>query len=317
LAAISLKVRIQGPDVESGHIGLRDLIHFSRQLQKALERAAHTLAGKKGQSLKSVQQATALEVVGMEHGSFVMALELPRDQDALPGLDLGEEALEALLDGLAVVLGDANELPPAYDIGVLVALRDLGRLFKRGIDSVSFDLKTRHMARTYVYDQKIQGRVIERIVGPEPNKEIIEGRLLMADFKETGLRCRLHPPVGPTVPCQFDEALTEEVAQALRHYVRVTGIAEKDPVTDEIRVLRIRDVEMLDLLKHPAASAVKAVRDVVEFWEGATVEELAEIQGVKPADSLDALQGDFWPEDESVDHFVATIKQWRHEDAQM
>lgn len=317
MAAISLKARVQGPAVEAGRIGLRDLVHFSRQFQKALERAAYTFAGQKGHSPRSIQQATALEVVGMEPGSFVMALELPREQDSLPGLDLGEQALEALLNGLAGVLGDAVELPPAYDIGVLVAWRDLGQLFKRGIEQISFDLTTRHKTRTYVYDQKVQARVAERIVGPEPNQVVIEGRLLMADFKETGLRCRLHPPAGPAVPCQFDEALTEEVAQALRHYVRVTGVAEKDPVTDEIRLLRIRDVETLDLLKRQESVSVKAVREAVDFWDGATVEELAEIQGVKPLDALSALQGDFWPEDESVDDFLTAIRQWRREDAQM
>ena len=42
--------------------------------------------------------------------------------------------------------------------------------------------------------------------------------------------------------------------------------------------------------------------------------KLAEEQGVKPLD-LDALlqKADFWPEDESVDEFIATIDQWRSE----
>ena len=32
-----------------------------------------------------------------------------------------------------------------------------------------------------------------------------------------------------------------------------------------------------------------------------------------PVTDLDALGADFWPEDESVDDFVAAVRQWRHE----
>lgn len=42
--------------------------------------------------------------------------------------------------------------------------------------------------------------------------------------------------------------------------------------------------------------------------------KLAEEQGVKPLD-FDALRAkaDFWPEDESVDDFIAAVQEWRSE----
>jgi hypothetical protein len=40
---------------------------------------------------------------------------------------------------------------------------------------------------------------------------------------------------------------------------------------------------------------------------------IAEEQGVKPVERFEDLLGDFWPEDESIDDFVATIRQWRRE----
>ncbi|HXG63663.1 MAG TPA: hypothetical protein VNO70_01060 [Blastocatellia bacterium] len=42
--------------------------------------------------------------------------------------------------------------------------------------------------------------------------------------------------------------------------------------------------------------------------------KMAEEQGVKPLD-FDALRAkaDFWPEDESIDDFIATIRRWRDE----
>ena len=43
------------------------------------------------------------------------------------------------------------------------------------------------------------------------------------------------------------------------------------------------------------------------------VMELAREQGVLPISSFDDLLGDFWPEDESVDEFIETVRRWRRE----
>lgn len=40
---------------------------------------------------------------------------------------------------------------------------------------------------------------------------------------------------------------------------------------------------------------------------------LAEKQGVTPIDNPDDLRADFWPEGESIDEFVETVRQWRRE----
>ena len=41
--------------------------------------------------------------------------------------------------------------------------------------------------------------------------------------------------------------------------------------------------------------------------------ELARQQGVKPIKSIKQLQGDFWPEDESVDEFLEWLRVIRQE----
>jgi NAD-dependent oxidoreductase involved in siderophore biosynthesis len=46
----------------------------------------------------------------------------------------------------------------------------------------------------------------------------------------------------------------------------------------------------------------------------ARVWELAKQQGVKPIRSIKELQGDFWPEDESVDDFLSWLRASRQED---
>jgi hypothetical protein len=44
------------------------------------------------------------------------------------------------------------------------------------------------------------------------------------------------------------------------------------------------------------------------------VQRLAEEQGVKPVERFEDLLGDFWPEDESIDDFIAAVRHWRDED---
>lgn len=43
------------------------------------------------------------------------------------------------------------------------------------------------------------------------------------------------------------------------------------------------------------------------------LDALAAEQGVKAADDFDTLLGDFWPEDEGADEFVAALRRWRRE----
>jgi hypothetical protein len=47
------------------------------------------------------------------------------------------------------------------------------------------------------------------------------------------------------------------------------------------------------------------------FYSHISVEELAEQQGVVPVTDLSKLAGDFWPEDESSEEFIWTLRQWR------
>ena len=42
--------------------------------------------------------------------------------------------------------------------------------------------------------------------------------------------------------------------------------------------------------------------------------ELARQQGVKPIRSIEDLQGDFWPEEESVDEFLDWVRAMRQQD---
>jgi hypothetical protein len=60
----------------------------------------------------------------------------------------------------------------------------------------------------------------------------------------------------------------------------------------------------------------RVIHEAIDFWKGATIAELAKMQDARPVRSLDDLWGNFWPENESVDAFIASIRQWRRGDAQ-
>lgn len=42
-----------------------------------------------------------------------------------------------------------------------------------------------------------------------------------------------------------------------------------------------------------------------------SIDELMSEQHVVPTDDARQLLGDFWPEDESVDDFIAAVREWR------
>lgn len=49
------------------------------------------------------------------------------------------------------------------------------------------------------------------------------------------------------------------------------------------------------------------------FGKRVTVQELALQQGIAPARNLADFRGEFWPDGETVDDFMAAVRQWRHE----
>jgi hypothetical protein len=152
-----------------------------------------------------------LEVVALAPGSFELALDFQRGQQALPGMDVGELALEKLLVGIPQVASRDEALPSGYDVGVLAAWREAAKVFGHGVDAVEFSLRTSTQSLDVEFNPAVYHRVVERIQNPVQNRRTVEGRLLMADFKDSRPRCRVHPPVGPPVECIFDEDLAESI----------------------------------------------------------------------------------------------------------
>lgn len=316
-APVRLTIHLEGRGVERHRIALQDLILFGQQLQAALARVGTVLSGgaslKRGRKPAEIAEACALDLVSMTDGSVALAFE-PRRQSPeqlkiFPAADnLGERALGCLVEGLSH-LGNGTadaELPRGYDRGVLLSVREGAKILDHGISAIRFDLHSRGQRFRASYTAELHERVVRRIRAPIASQRTIEGRLLMGDFRESDLRCRVHPPVGSPVTCTFDEAQRESVLAALTRYVQIIGESKEEP--GRIVSLRIADIEILD--RDGEAEEARPL-----FEEKSEIEQLAAEQGVSAVTDFNALLGDFWPEDESADDFIAQVRAWRREDA--
>lgn len=75
-----LRLRIHGPAVASGRIAVDDFVVLVRQVQTGIERIALVLRGEQGmrpgRRPAGIERLTRLEVVALEPGSVVVALDL-------------------------------------------------------------------------------------------------------------------------------------------------------------------------------------------------------------------------------------------------
>jgi hypothetical protein len=96
------------------------------------------------------------------------------------------------------------------------------------------------------------------------------------------------------------------LSKGLRQYVA----REATEAKGEILSLKIEHVEALD--RH--LEVEKRGEKGTNFFNGKTdLEGLAAQQRVSTVSHFDSLLGDFWPEEESADQFIATIQEWRRE----
>lgn len=313
-----LKIRFDGKAVGSGKIPVTHLLRFLTNMNKALYRTGRVLTGeaesvRRGPQSRSIKEEVALDLTLLTHGSpsVVLGFERQQSEPALPGMDRGLEILEKALSGLATVQELDETLPSGYDAGVLMAWRDAGVLFSQGITKIDFIMNHRKTPLTTTFTPEGFTRIQERIKGPQTNIRTVEGRLLMADFKEHGTRCRVHPSVGEPVLCLFDEAQRDEVFEDILHFVRIVGEAKEDPLTGRIASIKIHDIERLEDREGEAADLLPQGTPLSrDFWDSPTLDELAQAQNVRPMMNVRALFGT-WP-GEMNDGFEEAIDELRH-----
>jgi hypothetical protein len=309
-----LTIRFEGPEVKPSRMRLDDFIQAAREFSACAKRVAlalqHTPSAVPGRRPTDVTEALSLDLIGFTEGSpaAVALLDRSDGQMMMQTADFGENTYKALLEGIEAVSLDTAALPPGFDLGVLMKLRDFGRLFSKGVSRVEFTLNHRPHAIKATYDLPRQDRVRQRIAQPQPQQQTLQGRLLMADFKETGMQLRLHPSIGHPILCGFPESLSVEVEECIRQFVRVTGSMEYSPGGEPHR-LEIADIERVD---EPAGqSAAQASTWTYGFWESPSAEEYARRQGVQPVTNIASLYGPGEPQD--WEGFDEALERWHAE----
>lgn len=315
-----LTIRFDGKAVGPGKIPLSHLLHFFSCMNKALLRTARVLRGeveptRPGRPTRTLKEDVELDLVLLTDGSPAAVLGFERSQpnQSLPEMDFGLEVLERAIDGLGRVQEDALEgaLPVGYDTGVMMAWRDAGMLFRKDISAVEITLRKKASLVTTVYSSEGFERIQNRIKAPQVNIGTVEGRLLMADFKEHGTRCRVHPSAGDPVLCVFDEEQKDEVLDNILHYVRVVGEVTANPFSRNITGIKIRDIERLEGFDDTATDLLPQGTPLApDFWESPTLDEWASSQSVQPTVSVRALFGT-WPGEDN-DGFEEAVDELRH-----
>jgi hypothetical protein len=313
-----LTIRLEGDAIGKGRIGVPQLLRLLTQFNKVLLRSGQILRGevdslRRGPKEKELKDVIAFDLVKLAPGSPAVVLSFEHHHQPatyLPGMDPGIEVLEKAIAGLEQVQQPSQALPIGYDVGVLMAWRDLGTLFYEGIDTIQFTLNHRPQRKPVAFTRSGYECMQQRIQGPQVNIRTIEGRLLMADFKEHGTRCRIHPSVGEPVLCLFDEEQKEEVLENILHYVRVIGEAKEDPLTSKVSSIRIHDIQRLEDREDERADLLPQGAPLpADFWRSISLDELAESQGVSPMQDVKALFGT-WPGEDN-DGFENDIQALR------
>lgn len=273
---------------------------LAKEIQTTLRRMAMNKQGKTGRFAREIETSCSLDFVEFSAGSVHLAFELaplpPEEARLWP--DAGRESLERLVD----VLDGGEQGRPGWSDGLTNSVLDgLSRITKpldNGIESLTFRLtdgRTRTAKITRGFRQRIAVPSAQR---PVPDEATLEGVIWEADWRKH--TAELHLAGGVVVIVQFDADRDEEITEARKKRVVVTGVYE--PGTT--RRISLRRLEIVD------TTPLEQPTDGSGFWQELSVEQLAESQSVEPVASPDDLAGD-WPVDERLDDFLDAVRRGR------
>jgi hypothetical protein len=316
-----ITIRVEGPEIQARRMRLDDFLRIGGEFSTAAKRVALVLQAAKsstpGRRRDDFYESLSLDLIAFTEGSPAAVAHLERSfgQQLMPGVDLGDNAYRALLQGLEAISDATVAWPEGFDVGVVLAINDLAKTFKRGVNRVTFTLNHRTRPVTAILDESKCAKIKSRLAKPESEIISVEGRLMMVDLKETRPRFRIDRSFGTSVTCDFGDGMESKIAEFLKSYVRVQGRAEYN-AEKEITKFHVLSIERVDegdtqdlLLASPYTSRVD--RDA--FWKSKSVEELAEEQGLLGVPQFEKLLGG-WPEDELNDEFENAYVRWRQED---
>lgn len=312
-----LTVILEGESVKSGRIPVSYLLEFLASFQKVLYRIGESIlcnrdSTRKGPKPKDLKSIVEIDLVEITHGSpsTLLCFDKRMEQAWLLGEEIHLQIFETFLKGLKQAQTPNEVLPNGFDRGVLFALRDMGKLFHKQVKTIKFKFNPRPQPLEVKYTPEGFDVIQKHILGTQSQLTTIEGRLIMADFKEEGMRLRIHPPIGEPVFCIFYEEQKEEVLENLLRRVRISGEAIKDPLTGKINKVRIHDIEPLEEFSEAIKEIPFGTEQSYDFWKSWTLEDLAKLQEVQPITDITALYST-WPgeSDDGFEQFIHELRQ--------
>lgn len=313
-----LVIKFDGPAMGPGRIPLSTLLRYLSKMRTAVLRTGNLLVDGRGESGSDDGSERDLleldlDLVRLTAGSpsAVLHFERSRRRESHPLSDRGVEALKCAIAGLSELLDTTGlgALPRGFDAGVIRSWGETAVVFGRGVEQVELTLNLPDGPLAAILTRVSMARLKERLSGPQMNRRVLEGRLQMADFKETGPRCRIHPSLGDPVTCTFDEDQTTDVLQHLTKWVRVVGDATEDAASGRIKSLAV--LEIAEVAPKGSRVGQPSMPDQTHgFWEKPSLPALAEAQGVRPVQAIRSLYGT-WP-GEVDDGFEELIDDLRH-----
>lgn len=255
-----LRIRLDGGPASEGRISIDGLTQTLKKVQLCVKRLGLVLSGqigtaKPGRIKGDVDAACNLDVVAIEPGSFMVALDLPADQESQQDLfgaqePLGQLAVDKMLEGIDLLAQDSPRLVNEFDYGVLVALRDASNLLERGIERVEFTRRSNGTpARIVKINRLVRDRILQNITTPIKSAVEIKGTLREVDLEHRS--CQIYPQSGVHVDCVFSESHELTIKELLDTYVKAVGEATLRESDGRIKKMQIRDIDGFDQFPAP------------------------------------------------------------------
>jgi hypothetical protein len=308
-------IKIEGPRVGEARLSANDLATIIFRTQQALKRIGQVLYGgssaRQGRKKTEIEELCELFVVGWKPGSAIAEVELaePPAQMSLFGY-IGEESLKAFLNGLLRIKDEPIEtlqmVPTGFDPGVLQTCDFLGRVLDHGVDLVTFQPVRVDALAPVTFDRHLREKLRGLLGKPLDQRQVEKvGRLEVLDG-HCGLQGRLWEADGTKWLCIFKPEHLELLPDIWLRTVKVIGEAVIEP--NKERVLNVMSVVSLE--EEIAEGTLGGEAERLPFWTSLTLEELAELQGVQPADDVDQISA-LWPVDDDPDRMLAHILEER------
>lgn len=296
-----LRVALTGDHARLGQVPAADVAHLLLGLERAVARASGGALGRRvkntGRWGKAIESAVRFRLLGIEEGSVVGILELPKLESQPDALDFDIATLGelALVSTLRIVGGEAAHPDVA---GVFVAMADRIGIGSR-YDAITFDTDAPGAPERVVLDELALDRLrrMAEQASPERRADTLVGVLVEADFERHTARLRTADggPVGVT----FGEDQFEEIQEALRRPAQLVGEIAYDPETARAVSVKLRAITRAEQL---AMSL-----DAGEFWRDVTIDELRRERGMEPVHDIAQLGDPELTEDE-IDAFLAALE---------